>query len=114
MFFDLNSCCPRNFESIFLKVISFDCGHPLCVLVRFAQIQTVDRNRSENYEFFQAVSHFKQDPSSNKHAIMEEAKKICNLYVFEAAPLRVALGDGICGSIKQVGTEHRDHDVTDA
>ncbi|CAM9902495.1 unnamed protein product, partial [Laminaria digitata] len=62
---------------------------------------TIDRNRSEHYEFFQAVSHFKQDPSSNKHVIMEDAKKICNLYVSETAPLRVALGDGICASIKQ-------------
>lgn len=57
------------------------------------------------------MSHFKQDPSSNKHVIMEDAKKICNLYVFETAPLRVALGGGICGSIKQVGAQHRDHDV---
>lgn len=74
---------------------------------------TIDRNRSEHYEFFQAVSHFKQDLSSNKHVIMEDAKKICNLYVSETAPLRVALGDGICASIKQVSIEHHDHDVRD-
>ena len=42
----------------------------------------------------------------NKQTIMEAAKKICNLYVWETAPLKVALGDGICGAIKQVKMEH--------
>ena len=42
----------------------------------------------------------------NKQTIMEAAKKICNLYVWETAPLKVALGDGICGAIKQVNMEH--------
>lgn len=72
----------------------------------FAPKQTIDRNRSENYEFFQAVSHFRQDPSMNNQTIMEAAKKIFNLYVFETAPLKVALGDGICGAITQVCMEH--------
>lgn len=61
------------------------------------------RNRSENYEFFQAVSHFTHETSPNKQLTTEGARKIYNLYVVEAAPLRVALGDEFCQDIKKVG-----------
>ncbi|CAM9157390.1 unnamed protein product, partial [Sphacelaria rigidula] len=58
-------------------------------------------NRSENYEFFQAVSHFTQDTSTCTRATCDEAKKIYNLYVSDAAPLRVSLGENISAQIKQ-------------
>lgn len=60
------------------------------------------RNRSENYEFFQAVSHFTHESCSNKQLTTDSARKIYNLYVSEAAPLRVALGDEIYEDIKKV------------
>lgn len=60
------------------------------------------RNRSENYEFFQAVSHFTYESCANKQLTTDSARKIYNLYVSEAAPLRVALGDEIYQDIKKV------------
>lgn len=59
------------------------------------------RNRSENYEFFQAVSHFAHETTTNSQ-LTEAARKIYQLYVSEAAPLRVDLDDGICQDIKKV------------
>eukprot|EP00752_Nemacystus_decipiens_P010574 g9417.t1 len=58
-------------------------------------------NRSENYEFFQAVSHFTFESCANKQLTTDSARKIYNLYVSEAAPLRVALGDEIYQDIKK-------------
>ncbi|CAN0188711.1 unnamed protein product, partial [Hapterophycus canaliculatus] len=58
-------------------------------------------NRSENYEFFQAVSHFTHEASTNKQQITDAARMINNLYVAEDAPLRVALGDEVHQSIKK-------------
>lgn len=60
------------------------------------------RNRSENYEFFQAVSHFSHDPTCNKHSTADEAKKIFSLYVADTAPLKVALGDDVRSQIEEV------------
>ncbi|CAM9759665.1 unnamed protein product [Ectocarpus sp. 4 AP-2014] len=57
-------------------------------------------NRSENYEFFQAVSHFAHETTANCQ-LTEAARKIYQLYVSESAPLRVDLDDGICRSIKK-------------
>lgn len=59
------------------------------------------RNRSENYEFFQAVSHFAHETTAHCQ-LTEAASKIYQLYVSETAPLRVDLDDGICQSIKKV------------
>ncbi|CAM9469004.1 unnamed protein product [Scytosiphon promiscuus] len=58
-------------------------------------------NRSENYEFFQAVSHFTHESSTNTQLIKDAARMIYNLYVADDAPLRVALGDEIYQSIKK-------------
>lgn len=60
------------------------------------------RNRSENYEFFQAVSHFTHESCANKKLTTDSARKIYNLYVSKTAPLRVALGDEIYQDIKKV------------
>ncbi|CAM9180161.1 unnamed protein product [Ectocarpus sp. 6 AP-2014] len=57
-------------------------------------------NRSENYEFFQAVSHFAHETTASCQ-LTEAARKIYQLYVSETAPLRVDLDDGICQSIKK-------------
>ncbi|CAM9308298.1 unnamed protein product [Ectocarpus sp. 13 AM-2016] len=57
-------------------------------------------NRSENYEFFQAVSHFAHETTANCQ-LTEAARKIYQLYVSEAAPLKVDLDDEICRSIKK-------------
>ncbi|CAM9512972.1 unnamed protein product [Ectocarpus sp. 12 AP-2014] len=57
-------------------------------------------NRSENYEFFQAVSHFAHETTANCQ-LTEAARKIYQLYVSETAPLRVDLDDGICRSIEK-------------
>lgn len=66
------------------------------------QQSTRRRNRSENYEFFQAVSHFTFESCANKQLTTASARKIYNLYVSEAAPLRVALGDEIYQDVKKV------------
>lgn len=62
----------------------------------------MSRNRSENYEFFQAVSHFSYDTAKNKQVTIDAANKIYSLYVSETAPLKVVLEDEIRQNIKKV------------
>lgn len=69
--------------------------------VGFGNVWRWCRNRSENYEFFQAVSHFTHETTTNCQ-LTEAARKIYQLYVSETAPLRVDLDDGICQAVKKV------------
>lgn len=48
------------------------------------------------------MSHFTFESCANKQLTTDSARKIYNLYVSEAAPLRVALGDEIYRDIKKV------------
>lgn len=53
------------------------------------------------------MSHFTHETSHNKQATADAARKIYNLYVSEAAPLRVALEDEVFQDIKKVRWEYR-------
>lgn len=53
------------------------------------------------------MSHFSHDTSTNKRIASAEANKIYSLYISDAAPLKVDLGEDIPVEIKKVQSNTR-------